>query len=548
MRKLLCFLTLFAMLPQCFAAESLTYLYGGTSAIYENNISRTRGNLDIVMADYFHIDANGNAAITKTPDTLFIQARQREGIRVTAFVSNHWSRDYARKAMAKRSSVAATLVGWVKQYGLDGLDVDIENLTEADKNSFTDFIRILRQTLPAGKYLSAAVAANPSKLTTGWHGQYDYAELGRLCDAMLFMTYDQSYESSPAGPVASYEFTEKSITEALKYVPKEKIFMGIPFYGRYWASLNNGGKVTGKAFTVADIDVITKHYASRVWYDDKNHCARASVTVKSTDPAVGLWGGKKLEAGTYDIWYENERSYAERMSLCKKYNIAGIGSWALGQEPERIWTGYRLWAGGVPFTDLGGHWGEEAMAELYEQGILSGVGDGLCAPDATVTRAEICVLLCKLLGIQKADPSSAPAEIKNHWAAPYLWAAIRVGLLKGDGVSYRPGDPVTRAELAAFCYKGLHVPNTIDYSQSFFPDVAPSMWFNNAIVTLRVFSVMSGSTGGLFRPYSGATRAEAASVIYKMLSVERKSFVSAQRARLPSANPPVTDPPVLEPR
>ncbi|MDR0293480.1 MAG: glycoside hydrolase, partial [Oscillospiraceae bacterium] len=328
--------------------ESLTYLYGGTSPIYANNIARTRGNLSTVAADYFHIDANGSTALSKTPDTLFIQARQREGIRVVAFVSNHWDRAAARAAMAKRASVAATLAGWVDRYGLDGLNVDIENLTEADRDSFTDFVRILSGLLPKDKILSTAVAANPYRLTTGWHGMYNYAELGRLCDYLMVMTYDQSYEGSAAGPVSSYAFTEASVKEALKAVPAYKLLMGVPFYGRYWASLGSGSKVTGKAFTVADIDVITKHYSSRCWYDAVNHCARATVTVKKTDPSVGLWGGKKLEAGTYDIWYEDERSYATRMKLCRQYGLAGVGSWALGQEPERVWKGYRLWLGGVP--------------------------------------------------------------------------------------------------------------------------------------------------------------------------------------------------------
>ncbi|MCL2003323.1 MAG: glycosyl hydrolase family 18 protein [Oscillospiraceae bacterium] len=539
-RKLFIWIILLCNVSPCIALpyESLTYLYGGTSPIYQNNIARTRGNLSTVAADYFHIDGNGNAALSKTPDRLFIQARQREGIRVIAFVSNHWDREAGRKAMAKRASVAATLTYWVEHYGLDGIDVDIENLTHADQNDFTDFVRMLSHLLPKDKRLSVAVAANPYRLTTGWHGQYDYAELGRLCNVVMLMTYDQSYEGSAAGPVASYNFTEASVTEALRHIPKEKLVMGIPFYGRYWASLNNGTKIAGRAFTVSDIDTITKHYASGLWYDEGNHCARAAVTVKSTDPAIGLWGGRHLAAGTYDIWYENEQSYAARMALCRKYDILGVGSWALGQEPERVWTGYRLWLGGVPFADLAGHWAEEAMAGLYELDVLSGVGSARCEPDRPVTRAEVCVLLCKLLDVPPQTPSSAaPAEIRNHWAAPYLWSAVRRGLMAGDSGEhplYRPSDPVTRAELAAFCANALHVPGAIDYNQAHFPDVAPPMWFNNAVVTLRVFGVMSGLPDGSFQPYGGATRAEASSVIFKMLNTERKDFSGQlQRARPP---------------
>jgi hypothetical protein len=182
------------------------------------------------------------------------------------------------------------------------------------------------------------------------------------------------------------------------------------------------------------------------------------------------------------------------------------------------------------------------MSELYETGVMSGVGEARCAPDAPVTRAEVCVLLCRLLGIPQADPSAAPPEVRNHWAAPYVWAAIRAGLMAGDGSAYRPAGAVTRAELAALCVKGLHVPNTIDYGQSFYPDVTPAAWFNNAVVTMRVFSVMSGMPDGLFHPHGGATRAEAASVIYKMLSVERKDFAAKTRSRNLSREPFILEP------
>jgi spore germination protein YaaH len=487
--------------------------------------------LTVTVADYFHIDENGNAALSKIPDRAFIEDLQSQGISVVAFVSNHWDRAIARKAMANRKAVTSDLAFWVEHYGLDGLDVDIENLTEVDKDDFTDFVALLSGMIPRHKTLSAAVAANPYRLKTGWHGMYDYAALGALCNRVMLMTYDESYEGGLAGPVSSYDFVEGSIEEALRYIPREKLMMGIPFYGRYWASLDNGGRIVGKAFTGADIGTITRHYTSTCWYDSTNHCARASVTVNPNDPAVSLRGGRRLEAGRYDIWYEDERSYALKMSLCRKYGLEGVGSWALGQEPEEIWKGYRLWLSGLPFTDLAGHWAETAMAELYELGILSGIGGGKCAPDREVTRAEVCVLLCKMLAIQPAgNLSGAPAEIRSHWAAGYLWSAVQDGLMNGDGRGrYRPSDRITRAELAAICYNALCQVSqrprsvgqcdfvlTAECQALLFSDVTPSMWHYDAVTAMRAYGFISGMPDGTFRPYGGATRAHAASIIYKM--------------------------------
>jgi hypothetical protein len=183
------------------------------------------------------------------------------------------------------------------------------------------------------------------------------------------------------------------------------------------------------------------------------------------------------------------------------------------------------------------------MVELYELGILHGVGGGLSAPDRPVTRAEVCVFLCRLLNIPPENPPpSAPAEIRNHWAAPHLWSAVRHGLLEGDRGVYRPEDRVTRAELAQFCLNAAHLPNTIDFSQNFYQDVAPPAWYNNAVVTMRVFGLMTGMPDGTFRPYGGATRAETAAVIHRMLGVERKDFTRPPRSRQRIPAPYITDP------
>jgi hypothetical protein len=63
------------------------------------------------------------------------------------------------------------------------------------------------------------------------------------------------------------------------------------------------------------------------------------------------------------------------------------------------------------------------------------------------------------------------------------------------------------------------------------------MWFNNAVVTMSVLGLLSGTPDGLFHPKKGASRAEAATLIWKMLSVERKDF-TAERMKLEPAMEP----------
>lgn len=178
--------------------------------------------------------------------------------------------------------------------------------------------------------------AYPYGWTSGWQASYDYSALAQYSNYLLIMAYDESYESGPAGPVASIGFAEKSIQYALARVSKDKIVLGIPFYGRYWQT---GATYGGYGASLTKINSIVSSYQSSVTYDTASQSVKATVTVKSTDvkPVIG---GRTLGAGTYTFWYENETSLRAKLALIDKYDIYGAGSWSLGQETADTWTYY----------------------------------------------------------------------------------------------------------------------------------------------------------------------------------------------------------------
>ena len=82
----------------------------------------------------------------------------------------------------------------MEEYDLDGINVDIENVTHEQRDAYTQLVRLLREKIPAHKEVSVAVAANPNDWQTGWHGSYDYAALAEVADHLFLMTYDEHYE------------------------------------------------------------------------------------------------------------------------------------------------------------------------------------------------------------------------------------------------------------------------------------------------------------------------------------------------------------------
>ncbi|GAA3315823.1 hypothetical protein GCM10020331_011590 [Ectobacillus funiculus] len=109
----------------------------------------------------------------------------------------------------------------------------------------------------------------------------------------MIMTYDQSYEGSPEGPVASYDWVEKSIQYALNQgLSPNQIVLGIPFYGRYWMEGNAAG---GYGISNSKVIEMVKRYNGQVIFDEASKSPKAIITIKEGDPTTVV-GGKSPAA------------------------------------------------------------------------------------------------------------------------------------------------------------------------------------------------------------------------------------------------------------
>ncbi|WP_281274263.1 glycosyl hydrolase family 18 protein [Lysinibacillus antri] len=321
---------------------NMSYLYFGNTQSYISQIDKTQGNLNLVSPSYFDLNADGSLNISKQFDSVFVNEMHKRGIKVVPFLSNHWDRTLGRAALANREKLSTQIADFIMKNNLDGVQVDIENTTEIDRAAYTDLVKLLRQKIPSTKEVSVAVAANPNGWTKGWHGTYDYKELGKYASYLMIMAYDESYNGGPEGPVASYLWVDRSIQYAINQgVPAEKIVLGVPFYGRYW---REGAPVSegGAGISNTKVDEMIAKYGGKVVFDEKSKSPKATITIKAGDPPTSI-AGKTLPAGTYHIWYENHASLKAKLELVHKYNIKGTGSWSLGQESPSIWQSYRTW-------------------------------------------------------------------------------------------------------------------------------------------------------------------------------------------------------------
>ena len=331
---------------------NMSYLYFGSPDNYINLVNRTNNSLNMVSPNYFDVDRNGNLVWTGTYRKAFVDEMHNRGIKVVPFLANHWDITAGQNAFENRHALSTAIAQAIEHYNLDGINVDIEGVGHAYRDQHTDFIRLLREKIPAHKEVSVAVAANPNGWNVGWHGNYDYRTLAQYADYLMIMAYDEHWQGSTPGPVASLSFVERSIQYALNQgVPKEKIVVGMSFYGRIWKTDGernaDGFLINGRGVSHNQIQPVLDRYNGQVVIDEHSQTPKATFTVREGDTYMTV-GGVRLTPGEYVIWFDNEHSIKKKLQLVNSYDIKGTGSWSLFQEDPQMWSYYKTYLNGLP--------------------------------------------------------------------------------------------------------------------------------------------------------------------------------------------------------
>ena len=250
---------------------------------------------------------------------------------------------------ATRTTIVNTIVDLVVKNNFDGIDLDYEGFAFVDGNStwsktaprWVALVKELSVALHAkNKLLSVSTPHlyDPKEMQKGYF-VYAWADIASSIDRLRIMTYDYSVDKP--GPMGPLSWTEKTIKYAISIMSASKVYVGLPGYGRDWIT-----SVNGKCPTSAPPGL--KGGAKAATF--KMNYAAAKATI---DGAIPIYNEQYGEA-TYDytqtynglsatgastactvnrtVWYQNARSFAERMALVSKYRLGGAAMWTLGME------------------------------------------------------------------------------------------------------------------------------------------------------------------------------------------------------------------------
>lgn len=171
-----------------------------------------------------------------------------------------------------------------------------------------------------------------------------------------------------------------------------------------------------------------------------------------------------------------------------------------------------------PFTDMAGSaWASDAVEYLYKAGIVNGKTAVLFAPADSITRAEIVKMITEALKIGEGTEEALFADVADDaWYAPYIKRAASNSIVNGNGGRFYPENLVTRQDAAVIIARCLKLTSEEAPAFSDTGDIAD--YAVSAVSSLAKAEIMNGVGNNTFAPKASLTRAEAAQLIYNVLT------------------------------
>ncbi len=231
----------------------------------------------------------------------------------------------------KQERAASYLAYLASRENFSGWQLDLEYIDPADKARYSAFVRRVAAKLHRdGRLLSLAVTprfsdqypdTRDAEFRTGeWGAPFDLRALGQSVDFIVLMTYDHHGTTTPPGPVAGYEWARAAIEYAARRVPPQKLVMGIPFYSREWVETANG--VLSRSLNFSSLQTLLGRPETQLQWDERWRA-----------PWLQFRDGTEV----HTVWFDDRRSYKEKLELVHRYRLRGFAAWRLGTEDPQFW-------------------------------------------------------------------------------------------------------------------------------------------------------------------------------------------------------------------
>lgn len=295
------------------------------------NVLKTTPGMNTLSPTWFSFDnTKGTVRSIATQD--YVDTCHAQNIEVWALFSNEFPDDEGNRYFntektdevlgytSKRTDVIRQVIDYVNQYGIDGINIDFESISQEGADDYIQFIRELSIACRAN-----GIILSVDNYVPKYTYYYNRREQGIVADYVVIMGYDETTGGSDTpGPVASLNFVREGIMDTLAVVDKSKVINALPFYTRVWETTESGAVSSFACGMDEALGYLTDHGVEPQLRED-----------------TGLNYGSytsDVNGSFYEIWLQDEDFVENDMNLIQEYDLAGAAAWKIGFE-----SGAEVW-------------------------------------------------------------------------------------------------------------------------------------------------------------------------------------------------------------
>src|SRR3984893_5659883 len=222
--------------------------------------------------------------------------------------------DLLGSAKARRN-----LIRDVAEYAVEaheaGIVVDFEDIPSQTQPHFREFTAELGPALHSvGLKLMLALPARDD--------EYDYRFLGKQCDAIVLMNYDQHWQTSSPGPIAAQDWFVANLRQGMAVVPAQKIIVGVANYAYDWAET---GKNKWSATEPSVQEALLHAYESETDVD---------FDAASLNPHYSYVDEQNR---VHQVWMLDAVTAYNQLRASERLGVQGTALWRLGSSDGSLW-------------------------------------------------------------------------------------------------------------------------------------------------------------------------------------------------------------------
>lgn len=192
-------------------------------------------------------------------------------------------------------------------------------------------------------------------------------------------------------------------------------------------------------------------------------------------------------------------------------------------ENVTLYPYYRRIRSASELSDIAGHWGEKTIGEMYVAYLVNGTADGKFEPDKSITRAEFCQILYLMSG-QTTDGAHNFTDVNvGDWFTNAVAWAVKSGITQGTSeTTFAPYENITREQMATMIYRYATLMGhdwTITKEAGFADQAEIATYANYQVNWAADKGIINGYPDGTFGPKANATKAEAVTMLHRLLNL-----------------------------